>query len=161
MKFTYKTKVNNALEFSIPESETEGLDMIKKDGQSYHLLLDNTSYHTHIEASDFNKKSYNVTVNGNQFHIQISDDLDQLIEKMGFAVGAAKQVNSIKAPMPGLILEIMVTEGSEVKENDPLLILEAMKMENIITSPRAGVIKSVKIIKGAAVDKNALLMEFE
>ena len=84
-----------------------------------------------------------------------------LIKEMGFEVGASKQVNAIKAPMPGLILEISVEVGQEVKENDPLLILEAMKMENSILSPRDGVIKSVAMTKGAAVEKGALLIEFE
>ena len=80
---------------------------------------------------------------------------------MGFEVGKAKQINAIKAPMPGLILEISVTVGQEVKENDQLLILEAMKMENSIASPRDGVIKSISAEKGNAVEKGQLLIEFE
>jgi biotin carboxyl carrier protein len=63
--------------------------------------------------------------------------------------------------MPGLILEINVVVGQTVKENDPLLILEAMKMENSFLSPRDGVIKSIAVIKGDAVDKGQLLIEFE
>ncbi|MBO6632249.1 MAG: acetyl-CoA carboxylase biotin carboxyl carrier protein subunit, partial [Psychroserpens sp.] len=51
--------------------------------------------------------------------------------------------------------------GTEVQEDDTLLILEAMKMENVITSPRQGVIKSISVTKGETVDKNALLVEFE
>ena len=80
---------------------------------------------------------------------------------MGFEVGKAKIVNAIKAPMPGLILEISVTVGHEVQEGDNLLILEAMKMENSFDSPRAGVIKSIAVEKGQAVDKGQLLIEFE
>ena len=80
---------------------------------------------------------------------------------MGFSVGSTKQVNFVKAPMPGLILEINVKVGQEVKENDPLLILEAMKMENIITSPRDGIIKLIDAKKGDAVEKNQLLINFE
>jgi biotin carboxyl carrier protein len=80
---------------------------------------------------------------------------------MGFEVGAVKKVNDIKAPMPGLILEIKINIGQEVKENDVLLILEAMKMENVLTSPRDGVIKSISVKKGDAVDKNHLLIVFE
>ncbi|MCL4126550.1 UNVERIFIED_CONTAM: hypothetical protein GTU68_064554 [Idotea baltica] len=63
--------------------------------------------------------------------------------------------------MPGLILEINIAVGQEVKENDSLLILEAMKMENILTSPRDGIIKSISVSKGDAVEKNQLLIEFE
>jgi biotin carboxyl carrier protein len=84
-----------------------------------------------------------------------------LIKDMGFELGASKQVNDIKAPMPGLILDISVEIGQEVKENDSLLILEAMKMENNLTAPRDGVIKSISVEKGDAVEKNQLLIEFE
>ena len=80
---------------------------------------------------------------------------------MGFEIGASKKVNDIKAPMPGLILEISVAVGDEVEENDQLLILEAMKMENVISSPRAGVIKSIAVNQGETVDKNSLLIAFE
>ena len=111
--------------------------------------------------SDFNKKRYSIKVNSNTYDVDINDDLDQLIADLGFEIGTTKQVNNIKAPMPGLILEINVSEGQEVKEDDALLILEAMKMENVITSPREGIIKSIKVKQAETVDKNSLLIEFE
>lgn len=80
---------------------------------------------------------------------------------MGIERGRTKVVNAIKAPMPGLILEISVCVGQVVKENDPLLILEAMKMENSFLSPRDGIIKSIAVSIGNAVDKGQLLIEFE
>ena len=80
---------------------------------------------------------------------------------MGFALSSTKDVGLIEAPMPGLILDINVRVGQAVNEDDPLLILEAMKMENVITSPRDGIIKSVSVKKGEAVDKNHVLIEFE
>ena len=70
-------------------------------------------------------------------------------------------INDIKAPMPGLILEVNVEEGAEVQEGDYLLVLEAMKMENTLTAPRDGVVKSVSIKKGETVEKNQLLIEME
>ena len=60
-----------------------------------------------------------------------------------------------------LILEINVLEGQDVKENEALLILEAMKMENVINSPRDGIIKSISVKQGETVDKNSLLITFE
>jgi biotin carboxyl carrier protein len=63
--------------------------------------------------------------------------------------------------MPGLILAISVKVGQEVQEFDPLIILEAMKMENTLTSPRAGIIKSISVTNGETVNKNQLLIEFE
>ncbi len=87
--------------------------------------------------------------------------MDTLIKEMGFAVGKTKQVHFIKAPMPGLILEINVIIGQAVKENDSLLILTAMKMENSFLSPREGIIKNIAISVGDSVVKGDLLIEFE
>jgi biotin carboxyl carrier protein len=93
--------------------------------------------------------------------VAIANPLDILIKEMGFETGLAKQINAIKAPMPGLILEISVVVGQEVKENDNLIILGAMKMENSFLSPRDGIIKSISVAVGDAVDKGQLLIEFE
>jgi len=126
-----------------------------------HVLHHNKPYKAEIVSANFNQKQYEVKVNNNTYTVAISNDLDQLIKDLGFEVGLTKQVNAIKAPMPGLILEINVVVGQTVKENDPLLILEAMKMENSFLSPRDGVIKSIAVSKGDAVDKGQLLIEFE
>jgi len=74
--------------------------------------------------------------------------------------GAAAKINNIKAPMPGLVIDLKVTTGDTVKAGDPLLILEAMKMENILKSPGDGTIKNVKIKKGESVEKGQVLIEF-
>jgi biotin carboxyl carrier protein len=73
---------------------------------------------------------------------------------------AAKKINDIKAPMPGMVLSVLVSEGQEVKKGDSLIVLEAMKMENILKSPADGIIKKVVANKGTAVEKNQLLIQF-
>jgi biotin carboxyl carrier protein len=70
------------------------------------------------------------------------------------------QIKEVKAPMPGLIFEIKVQEGDEVKKGDTLVILEAMKMENILKSPGDGIIKEIRIKKGDSVEKNQVLIQF-
>ncbi|MDY8138037.1 acetyl-CoA carboxylase biotin carboxyl carrier protein subunit [Aquimarina sp. 2201CG5-10] len=158
---TYKVRVNDTLEFEFTKEDILNIDVIPgTEVSQYHILEDNTSYHTQISEADFNSKKYTVNVNDSTYQVAIADELDAQIKEMGFSLGASKQVNSVKAPMPGLLLDIMVGEDQEVKENDPLLILEAMKMENVIVSPRDGVIKSISASKGEAVDKGQLLIEF-
>jgi len=157
----YKIKVNNTYSFDISKEDLSQLDAIETNTNQFHVLENNNSTKASVIATNFNKKQYTVKVNNNTYDVAINDDLDQLIAELGFEVGATKQVNDIKAPMPGLILEINVSEGQEVKEDDALLILEAMKMENVITSPRDGIIKSIKVAQGETVDKNSLLIEFE
>lgn len=157
----YKAKVNASYEFDVSKEAVDQLDAVKTSTNKYHILQNNSSIKANIVNSDFNKKIYSVKVNNNTYDVVINDALDQQIAALGFEIGASKKVNEIKAPMPGLILEINVEEAQEVKEDDPLLILEAMKMENVINSPRDGVIKSIKVKQGNTVEKNALLIEFE
>jgi biotin carboxyl carrier protein len=79
---------------------------------------------------------------------------------MGMTNTSSVKVNNVKAPMPGLIISLKVADGDEVKQGDPLLILEAMKMENILKSPGDGKVKSVKVKMGDSVEKNQILIEF-
>ena len=157
----YKIKVNNTFIFEASEEDINQLDVVKTTKDEFHILQKNASVEASVLETDFNQKKYTVTVNNNTYSVDIQDALEQQIEALGFELGSSKQVNSIKAPMPGLILEVSVKQGQEVKEDDALLILEAMKMENVINSPRDGIIKSIAINKGQTVDKNSLLIEFE
>ncbi|WP_229418489.1 acetyl-CoA carboxylase biotin carboxyl carrier protein subunit [Flagellimonas chongwuensis] len=161
MDDSYSVKVGEDFDFKLSKDTISSLDLIKTGENSYHLLKNGISYHLKILDSDFNRGTYTLSVNGTEFETSIQAPLDELIQKMGFAVNAGKNIDSISAPMPGLILDILVKEGQEVNEEDQLLILEAMKMENIITSPRSGVIKTVSVSKGEAVDKKQLLIEFQ
>lgn len=161
MDKTYRLEVNSDLEFKLSTSDISKTDIIKLSKLKYHVLHKNKSLITEIIESNFYTKSYKVKVNDKIYNININNDLDELIKQMGFEISASKIINEIKAPMPGLILDISVEIGQYVNENDPLLILEAMKMENIITSPRDGIIKSISAVKGKAIDKNELLIEFE
>ncbi|WP_103071324.1 acetyl-CoA carboxylase biotin carboxyl carrier protein subunit [Aquimarina sediminis] len=160
MSSTYKVKVNTIFDFDFTKEDVSKIDAVNSSTSTHHLLQDNKSYHTEIVESDFNAKQYTVKVNHNTYQVDIANELDARIKEMGFSLGSSKQVNTIKAPMPGLLLDIQVQEGQEVKEDDPILILEAMKMENLILSPRDGIIKSISATTGDAVDKGQLLIEF-
>ena len=161
MSNSYKLSVNNSTPIELSESDLKNLDAVSIEKNQFHILKDNKPYHAEIISTDFIAKKYTVKVNNNTYEVAIANPLDSLIKDMGFEVGLAKQVNAIKAPMPGLILEISVSIGQTVKENDSLLILTAMKMENSFLSPREGVIKSIAVNVGDSVVKGDLLIEFE
>ena len=161
MNNNYKLSVNNSNSFEFTASDLEKLDAVRVEKSKFHVLNDSKPYQAEIVSADFIAKKYTVKVNNNTYEVAISNPLDELIKSMGIERGKTKVVNAIKAPMPGLILEISVEVGQTVKENDPLLILEAMKMENSFLSPRDGVIKSIAVVNGNAVDKGQLLIEFE
>lgn len=154
-----KVKVNDSHEFEFKSSEPEKLDFLKRSASKFHVLEKNKSFTVKIEKSDFKNREYLVIVNSNSYNVKIFNEIDQLIKEMGFTIGSSIKTNSIKAPMPGIILSVNIEENQEVKEGETLLILEAMKMENAIIAPKDGVVKSIFIKSGETVDKGVLLIE--
>jgi len=161
MNNSFKVVVDNTHEFEISSDDISKIDAIQTSSDSYHILKENKSFKAEVIEKDFYSKKYKVKINNSSYEVDISDSLDFLISDMGFALSSSRDIDSISAPMPGLILDIHVRIGQAVNEDDPLLILEAMKMENVITSPRDGIIKNISVKKSDAVDKNQLLIEFE
>lgn len=78
--------------------------------------------------------------------------------KKGGALGAA---DKLAAGMPGKIVKVLVNKGDVVKANQPILIMEAMKMENEMRAPRNTRIKEIKVTKGQSVESGATLIVFE
>lgn len=135
-------------------------DVIEVKNGSFHVIKDNRSYTVEVIKTDPTEKSFLVSVNGNKYQLSVKDKFDELLKSLGFDDLNAKKVNEIKAPMPGLVLDVRVSEGDFVKKGDPILVLEAMKMENIIKSPTDGTIKKINVKKGIAVEKNQVLINF-
>lgn len=135
-------------------------DIEKMGEDEFHILYQDRSYSAEIVKADYAEKSFTVKINGNTYQLAAQDRFDLLLEKLGMGKAVSQKLNDLKAPMPGLIMEVLVKEGDVVKKGDNLLILEAMKMENIIKSAGEGTIKSVKIQKGERVEKNHILINF-
>ena len=161
MKHLLNARVDDTHEFEFTQDQIQDLDAQKTSGGAYHLLVNHKSVTSKIVESDFLNRTYTVKINSNLYKVEISNELDILIKDMGLSLSALKVINDVKAPMPGMILDIMVSEGQEVKEGDNLLVLEAMNMENTILAPRDAVIKSISIAKGKTVTKNEVLIEME
>ncbi len=153
--------VNGEHSFTFTPDYLSTYDVLEVKPNQYHVLKDAKAFHSKVKENHFLQKKYTVIVNGNEYNVTITDELDALIKKLGFEVGSQKKVNEILSPMPGLILDVSVKAGDTVKEGDTLMILEAMKMENVISSPRDAVIKKVDVKKGQTIEKKELLVEFE
>lgn len=159
---TYKTDLNltqTNLEGTLNEAFVKG-DLLKISPYQYHLLYNGHSYTIDVIKLNAEEKSLVLKVNSVKFSLQLKDKYDELLHTLGLDNLATKKVNEIKAPMPGMVLKVLVNEGDEVKKGDALLVLEAMKMENILKSPTDGIIKKIAAVKGVAVEKNQLLIQF-
>ena len=148
---------NQAFEFNTSQLENLGFN---QTGPKTYTLIEKNKVFT-LELIELNGKIVTVSVNGRKETFEIKDSLDLLVDQLGLAVTKNEKVDSVLAPMPGLVLKLMVAAGDAVEEGQPLLILEAMKMENVIKSPTSGVIKSIDVSVGAAVEKKKVLLVFE
>lgn len=162
------TVINQSTSYSVEKTE----EMLTVNGKpvvwnlkwisdrKVHLIYQNRSIEA--ELLDFEKETKTVQIRiGNKVaSLQLKDRNDLILEKLGMKMSASTALKEIKAPMPGLILDLKVKAGDEVKKGDVVLILEAMKMENIIKAPGNGVVKLVKVNLKDSVEKNQVLIQF-
>ena len=111
-------------------------------------------------------KYYNITVNGVAYSVSVEETAAgaapvaaaPAAPKAPAAPAGAAGAVSVKAPMPGNILDVKVAAGASVKAGDVLVILEAMKMENEIVAPQDGTVASVNVHKGDTVNSGDVLV---
>ncbi|MDF2158735.1 biotin/lipoyl-containing protein [Algoriphagus sp. CAU 1675] len=125
-----------------------------------HLIQNNKSIEAELISLDKETKTIQIKLNNKVSELQIKDRFDLLLEELGMDNASQGTIQDIKAPMPGLILDLKVKPGDTVQKGDVVLILEAMKMENIIKAPGDGVVKEVKVSLKQSVEKNQVLIQF-
>ncbi|MEW6411843.1 MAG: biotin/lipoyl-containing protein [Candidatus Zixiibacteriota bacterium] len=124
------------------------------------LIVDGQSLEIDVRSNGYDAKK-TVFLKGRDIPVEIEDyNLARLRKAAGMTSGG-KVEKSVRAPMPGLVLDIKVKPGDRVAKGNALLIVEAMKMENVIKAPNDGIIKEVRIDKGKSVEKGDILVEFE
>jgi biotin carboxyl carrier protein len=126
-----------------------------------HWIVDGKSMNVEILQVNATTKEFTVKVNNKPYTLQLNDRYDDLLKSLGMEQVGEKKMKEIKAPMPGLVLNVLVNAGDTVEKDTPLLILEAMKMENVIKAASSAVVKKVTAIKGVPVEKGAVLIEFQ
>ncbi|UOR05340.1 acetyl-CoA carboxylase biotin carboxyl carrier protein subunit [Hymenobacter aerilatus] len=135
-------------------------DIVALGQQRYHILYRGSSFVTEVLEADYATKTLRLQLNGQVVDIQAKDRFDLLLDKLGMGSAASHKINELKAPMPGLIVDVRVAPGQTVQKGDPLLVLEAMKMENILKSPSDGTVTAIKVQMRDNVTKGQVLIQF-
>lgn len=138
-----------------------GAEVYWTDRDFFEVIYQGKSFKGEILSRDIENRKLRLKLNHRVFELKKRFVLDDLIAELGLDKVKVKQLKEITSPMPGRILNIQVQVGDHVKVGEPILSLEAMKMENILKSDGEGVVKSIVIAKDQVVDKGELLIEFE
>ncbi|MDI9866923.1 acetyl-CoA carboxylase biotin carboxyl carrier protein subunit [Flectobacillus longus] len=163
-----KASVNNKT-FDIQQNATETLlngapfdwDFAKTQDGNFSILYNNRSFNAEVIEADYASKSFVLKINNSVYTVGVKDRFDILLDQLGMSNAASSKVNDLKAPMPGLVVDIKVSVGDSVQKGDTLLILEAMKMENVLKATGDGKVKSIKVAARENVEKNQVMIEFE
>lgn len=142
------------------EGEAFDFDISKQNGHFYHLEKDGKVYNVQVLPGD-NEKKPKIRVNGLTYDTELIDKYDELVKSLGMEKFTKVEIKELKSPMPGLVIKLDVKVGDTIAKGDPIMILEAMKMENVIKSRGEGKIAAIHVNEGQAVEKNELLVSFE
>ena len=136
-------------------------EIVSKGGGKYVVFHDNKAHEAILVSSSDDKKELVITIEGVNYPLQVKDNLDILIEKMGMSSSKKKSNDLLKAPMPGLILSLEVTVGQTVQTGEKLCVLEAMKMENNLKAEHPVEVAEILVKTGESVEKNQVIMKFK
>ena len=161
--------VNNKQRFSLQQADggwmLNGqpaiLDAVTSASGVISILHKGRSYEALIECIDKATKEVVVRIRGQRYTVAIQEPIDQLLHSMGLDLAATKKIESVKAPMPGMVLKVLVQPGQHIAKGDGLLILEAMKMENVLKASGPAIVKSIRVQEKTAVEKGAVLIDLE
>jgi biotin carboxyl carrier protein len=130
------------------------------EGTPVRLVTVGTTVHRVTARRDGARGRYTLRIDGRRFAVDALDERTRSIRDMADASRPPAGPVPLLAPMPGLIVRIHVAVGDAVAVGQPLIAIEAMKMENELRATAAGVVRAVHAVSGAAVEKGAVLVEF-
>jgi pyruvate carboxylase subunit B len=115
----------------------------------------------YMAESEKSEDGYALKINGEAVSVDLKDEQQLLLEKLGVTTKKKTSSGEVRAPMPGLVVKIEVAVGDTVSVGQGLIILEAMKMQNEIKSSMAGTVKEILVSERQAVEKKFLLLKIE
>ena len=126
---------------------------------SFVIRIDNSVFE--ITSDKLSKDRFGIVIDACYFDATVRTQLQETANDLQKSQSKLKHHSDVKAPMPGLILKLKKKVGEEVKLGEPILILEAMKMENELRSPASGILKKIFYKEGQSVEKDSIILTIE
>lgn len=140
---------------------SNGVHIRWEDQQFFTITYKGNKFRGEVMINRMEEGMLTIKLNHRVFEIRKGGALDELIASLGMDKPKVKKLKQLKAPMPGRVVGISVSQGQQVNVGDSLLTLEAMKMENILKAEGEGIVKSIAIQVNDVIEKGGLLIEFE
>lgn len=102
-----------------------------------------------------------LAVDGIEFRAEVVDEARARLASVAGSRAAGHVRRELRAPMPGLLIKVLCQAGDAVEAGQPLVVLQAMKMENELSLPRGGTIKSIGVEPGQSVEQGQVLVVVE
>jgi biotin carboxyl carrier protein len=132
------------------------VDFASVSGQPvYSLIIEGKSYEGYVSPAE---ADWEVLMLGRLYSATVEDEREKRLRAAGSATASGEGEYQLRAPMPGLIVQILVSEGEVIERGQVLAILESMKMQNELRSPRAGIVTRVRVKDGERVEQKATLL---
>lgn len=160
------------------DSRLREVEMISKDGNKVEIAVDGKIYDIDVVMSEsgfcsilYQGRSYNaesvrhsegrytITTHFRNFDIELSNPQKKYLRGRQSSIDDVQE--TITSPMPGKIIKIMVAQDQEVKQGDPLIVVEAMKMQSTYTAAQNAIVEKVHIEEGDSVIRDQLLITFK
>lgn len=135
------------------------IDFESVSGQPvYSLIVDGRSHESYIYQGEEN---WQVLLRGRLYPVTVEDEREMRLRAAAGGRVAETGEFHLRAPMPGLVVAVPVTEGQEVKKGEVILILESMKMQNELKAPRDGTIGRIRVRPGESVEQKQTLLSVQ
>jgi biotin carboxyl carrier protein len=129
-----------------------------KLGSSCSLMVDGINYEPYTYQEN---RGWEIILQGKRYEVSVEDERERRLRLASSQNSLKKGKYILSSPMPGLVIDVPVREGDEVREGDVLVVLESMKMQNELRSPRAGKITRIHTEVNKNVERNESLLVLE
>lgn len=121
----------------------------------FSLIVDGKSYESYVYPDE---EDWQVLIHGRQYQVRVEDEREKRLRAAAGAGVAEGGEFHLKAPMPGLVVAVPVSEGQTIEKGQVLIILESMKMQNELKAPRAGMVGRIRVKAGESVEQKQTLL---